>query len=124
MYDGRSLMVGVFGENYIWRVRFDRCVRAGFVGVDLPYILRNIMAPIFLYILDRLVIPFFLARTAGLCFTQSYFTRTVIMRFSFLLYFTARLLVVAAGYLRVYIAKTHTEILDSRYLVGTELNNR
>ena len=117
-------MIGVFGENYIWRVRFDRCLRAGFVGIDLPYILREIMAPIFLFTLDRLIIPFFFARTLGLCVTPSYLLRTVLMRFSFLLYFVVRLLMVAASYFRVYIAKTHTELLDSRYLVGTELNNR
>jgi hypothetical protein len=117
-------MVGMFGENYPWRIRFNRCIRAGFVGIDLTFILGEIMTPIFLFILDRLVIPFFLARSLGLCITQSYSTRTIIMRFSFLMYFSLRVLVVAGKYLKVYIAKTHTEILDSRYLVGTELNNR
>lgn len=117
-------MVGAFGENYYWLVRFNVCVRAGFVGMDLSFIVRKIMIPIFLYLLDRLIVPYFFARTLGLCLTQSYTLRTLIMRYSFVVYYVSRLIVLGIRFAREYVGRMHTEILDSRYLVGTELTNR
>lgn len=117
-------MVGVFGETNVWRVRFDICARLGFSRIDLTFILRFIMAPIFLFILDNLVVPYFLARTLGLLLTQSYFLRTALMRYSFLAYFSYKLQRLVRGHIRANLSKAHTEILDSRYLIGTELSNR
>jgi hypothetical protein len=93
-------------------------------GMDLSFIVRKIMIPIFLYLLDRLIVPYFFARTLGLCLTQSYTLRTLIMRYSFVVYYVSRLIVVGIRFAREYVGRMHTEILDSRYLVGTELTNR
>ena len=106
-----------------WFVRVMRCILAGFTGIDLTFILREIMAPIFLFLLDRLLVPFVFATALGLCVTLSDATSTVIMRVSFLTYFALKLLLVVGRWVKDHITQTHTEMLDSRYLV-TELTNQ
>ena len=120
----RSLLVGLFGENNIWRTRFRRVLDEGILNIDLTFIINDIITPLYLLILDHLVFPYFIARSFGLWFTQSYSLKTIFVRFSFLTFLAFKMWIKLSSIILDYLGKLHTEILDSKYLVGTELKNR
>mmetsp|Transcript_13517 Transcript_13517/g.20306 ORF Transcript_13517/g.20306 Transcript_13517/m.20306 type:complete len:1060 (-) Transcript_13517:77-3256(-) len=119
----RCLLVGAFGES-LWRDRFSRVIRSGFSGVDFTFILVEIICPILMFLIDRLVLPYFFARILGLACVDSYAYRTLVMRFSFPLYFVSQFVFMGIARVKHAVINLHNDIRDSMYLLGTELKNR
>jgi hypothetical protein len=119
----RGVVYGMVGD-ILWRLRFQLLILRGFERIDFTFTLFHVMVPILTTLLDHLLIPYCLARFVGLWYLDSYLQRSLIMRYSFCLYFTLRLAIQSYGYLVEKLRKLHNDIRDSRYLLGTELNNR
>lgn len=117
------ILVGALGES-IWRDRFERVLRRGFLGVEFFVILRNIILPIIVALLDMILIPYFVARMICLASDWNYLQRSLIVRFSFACYVGMRACWFGLVSLKTKILSMHNEIRDSRYLLGTELKNR
>lgn len=117
------MLYGVFG-SIIWRLRFQLILFRGFERIDFSFTFFNVIVPLTTTLLDHLVIPYCGARILGLFFLHSYYQRSLIMRYSFFHYFVLRFTLRSYDYVYEKVMKLHNDIRDSRYLLGTELNNR
>ena len=110
-------------EDNEWRAKFQRVLNLGLERINLIEISTTILFPIIIWLLDFLLIPFFIARC--LCyFTDSYTLQSVIVRYSFHVYQTLRIGYAAVCVFHWKLASLYNEIRDTRYLIGTELTNR
>ena len=92
--------------------------------MDIVFICREILAPIFIALADFVVVPYFFARMGGLIFNFSYEVKSLLVRYSFVLFAFLRVVAHSCCDLVTFVTRLHNEIRDSRYLVGTELRNR
>ena len=96
----------------------------GFERIDLFFVLQEVIGPILTQLLDHLLVPLCLSKVIGAAlFPADYFRRSIILRFSFLIYFG---LIMALRVLKLAlftVIRIHNEFRDSRYLLGTELAN-
>jgi hypothetical protein len=119
----RCLLLGGFGEN-AWRARFERVINQGFLRMDIVFIFNDIVSPVFFTLADFVIIPYFLARLAGVVLDLSYETKSLIIRYSFASFAFLRIAAHTFKDMMAMLTKLHNDIRDSRYLVGTELTNR
>ena len=119
----RLVFYGLIGD-ILWRLRFQIILLRGFDLVNFNFTLHGVILPLMINLLDHLLVPYCAARLIGLFYLDSYPLRTLIMRYSFLIYFLLRATVASYGFVKEKIIKLHNDIRDSRYLLGTELNNR
>ena len=109
-------------DGNIWRTRFERVLNRGVANVEARFILFDIITPILIWLSDFLFIPYFLSRLLSL-FIDSYETQSLMVRFSFLIYFFLRIFNEFSKVILKNVMMLHDSIRDSRYLVGTELTN-
>ena len=111
-----------FGESE-WSRRIRRVLRDGFANFNTAFIITQVLVPLLVPLLDALLVPFFVSRL--LCvFVQSYHTQTLISRY---VYLAAVGLCLLGWLLRAavsHLGKVYEQLVDSRYLLGTELANR
>jgi hypothetical protein len=117
------MLAGVFGD-VLWQLRLELVFLRGFERIDFTFTMVQVTLPVFVFLLDHLLIPYCLARLVGLLFLESYMLRSLIMRYSFAVYLIVRLLFRSYGFIKAKLIKLHNDIHDSRYLLGTELKNR
>jgi hypothetical protein len=102
-------------------------VADGVLKVDAWFITFSIIIPITTSLLDFLLTPYFMAKAAG-CFIESYTDQTLVVRYSFIVYFMVRVAVYILPQLSWYCFKNFVAlcdmIRDKKYLLGTELSNR
>ncbi len=122
IFVNRCVLTGMFGDIPL-RLQFEQIIIRGFAGFDAGTTLRRVVLPTICALLDFLLVPYFLARAAGML-VQSYLLRTLMVRFCIHAYILLRVTVWAARHLVVYLVTLHNEIRDSRYLIGTKLTNR
>ena len=111
-------------DDVLWRLRFQILLLRGFERIDFTFTLVQVVVPVIVTLLDHLLIPYCIARFLGLLYLHSYLQRSLIMRYSFSLYFILRLSIDNYGYMQAKLRKLHDDLRDSKYLLGTELNNR
>lgn len=121
--NSRGVHYGLFGNN-LWKLKIQLVLLRGFERIDFIFILTKLIFPLLLIMLDHLCVPYCLGKTLGLFFSESYLYRSLIMRYSFAVYFILRQLIESYEIIKERIIKLHNDIRDSRYLLGTELNNR
>jgi hypothetical protein len=110
-------------NDQIWRVKFERVMTRGVANIELKFITFEIIIPTITWLLDFLLIPYFISRL--ICyFITSYTIQTIIVRYSFLVYFVLRITVFVSKKMYISLEALHNEMRDTRYLVGTELTNR
>lgn len=106
------------------RRRMNRVMNHGITHIDFTFVLREILFPVIWNLLEYLAVPYVFGRVIGLAVTTDYDARSLIMRFSFVTYMCVLLAYDACIAMKSSIVKLHNDILDARYLVGTELTNR
>ena len=110
-------------ENNEWSIKFHRVIDSGMENFDSVFIITSILSPITFWLLDFLLVPYFIARL--LCyFTSSYALQTSLVRNSYGTYLLVRVLYKLAKIAYVRLMKFHDEVRDSKYLLGQELRNR
>lgn len=112
---------GAFGDVPL-QLDLELLLIRGVTRFEFWHFLTKIWLPVVTSLLDMVCIPFFCARLAG-CFVESYFTRTLLVRYSGHAYLILRLAIYLANCLKDYLINLHNEIRDSRYLVDTQLTN-
>ena len=95
----------------------------GFAQIEALFIIREIFIPTTIFLLDLLLVPYFVARFLSF-FLESYATQTMLVRYSYALHLGLHVVAHFAHYAYSFLVSLHNEIRDSRYLVGTELANR
>ena len=118
----RCVLTGLFGDIPL-RLQFEQILIRGFAQFDAWETLIHVIIPVIVKLLDLILVPFFLARTATI-FIQSYFMRTLLVRFSLHLYIVLRIVFFVIRQVYTYLVTLHNEVRDSRYLIGTKLTNR
>lgn len=101
----------------------------GLSRVDLPFILRELIAPAFISILDYLLVPYCVAvgigRLSQLTLRPlSYAVQTLILRYSYISFLSLKCMMYIMTGLWQYLHKIYNDIIDSRYLVARQLTNR
>jgi E3 ubiquitin-protein ligase MARCH6 len=110
------------GDN-VWKRNFEMIIADGFTRINAIFILREVMIPLIIILLDPIMFPYFIGRSISV-FLVSYQHKTILIRYSYLFYFAIRVVYYVYKYVRGLLSRLHNEIRDSRYLVGTELKNR
>lgn len=112
--------MGVAGSQ--WGAKFDKILLDGLVNSDFRFIALSVIAPITLWLLDFLIVPYFFAKVLS-HFTDSYETQTLLVRNSWAVYIALRIgmVLLRRGYGEML--KLHDSIRDSKYLLRKELTN-
>lgn len=118
----KGVLVGIIGGND-WRVRLERVLNLGFQRIDIQYIFQEIISPVAILVMDLLAFPYTTGKLFSL-FSESYSTRSLIMRYSFITFLSLVVAFHAAFYMAKLVKHMHDEFRDSRYLLGTNLTNR
>ena len=84
----------------------------------------EVIAPVVLALGDYLATPYFISRTLCLFFAESYYTKTLIMRFAPLAYLLLTLLLGVLRRATGSLQRLYCEIRDEKYLLRTQLVNR
>lgn len=105
------------------RTHLEMLMIRGFLHFDLKHFMDKVYLPIVLPLMDLVCIPFFAGRCLSML-TVNYTYRTLLVRYSSHMYIICRCLVYLARAAINYLVTLHNEIRDSRYLVGTQLENR
>lgn len=114
--------MGVFGDTK-WKRRLQRLVDQGFTNLDPHFVCAELVFPVMLTCLDLLLVPFFASRTIAI-YLSSYRAQTAVARYSYLVYF---ILIQSMHLTKLafdQMGNLYSHLLDSRYLIGTELTNR
>ena len=108
----------------IWRRRLETVMRQGVENVDAENICRHIFVPIFCYLGDLYLIPYFVSRTLGaVLFTSSYVDRSLLVRYSCTGLLITRIIWSIYEYISHWISTVHADLMDRKYLVGRALVN-
>ena len=95
----------------------------GFEKSDFVFILTSIILPVTFWLLDFLLMPYFIARF--MCyFTSSYALQTNLVRYSYVTYLLVRILHKLSKLVYGRLMILHDDVRDSKYLLGQELRNR
>lgn len=117
----RCIFLG--GENR-WRPIFEQVLAQGIWNVNMMMIFSQIVFPVFLFLADFILVPYFITRSVSILLGWSYDYRTFAVRYSFIGFAAFRCLFICLVELVAVLTKLHNDIRDSRYLVGTQLTNR
>lgn len=118
----RCVLSGVFGDIPL-RFQMEQILIRGFAQFDAIMAVQRIVLPVLIPLLDFTIVPYFFARLCCLGL-DSYLLRTCVVRFSLHAYVLLRVLAWMVARWYTYFATLHSEIRDSRYLIGTKLINR
>jgi hypothetical protein len=116
--------VGVFGDVPMM-FHLQAAVRQGFEQFSAQFVLRNIVVPVTLFLLDLVLLPFCLSRGLAIyLWPDSYMLQAFASRYAHLTY-----ICVLVGYRSFkwtvkFLVKMHNDIRDTTLLEGAQLANR
>lgn len=100
-------------------------VRQGFERFQPYFALKDIILPVYLYLLDFVLIPFFASRFLALyLYTGSYLHQTICARYAHLVYVGLFAVKYLGLELYHWLVRVHNDIRDTTLLEGAQLANR
>jgi hypothetical protein len=129
IYVFRCVTLGLMGETFEWKRRFDRVINEGLSGVTFSFIAVELIFPIMTILLDYLLIPYFLGVSVGkissfLEYELSFLLQNLFIRYSYSAFLLLRVLYYVGCAATAYTQKKISEVRDTKYLLARELTNR
>lgn len=112
----------MFGELDL-RNQMEMVLIRGFAQFDAAVCLQRIVLPVTLFLTDLLFTPYFLARCACMV-VPSPVLQNLMVRYCYHAYIAVICVGYGAYQALAALVKLHTEVRDSKYLIGTRLTNR
>jgi hypothetical protein len=100
-------------------------VRQGFEHFNGSFILKEIIVPVNLYLLDLVLVPFFVSRAiASIAYRDNYLFQTTVIRYAHLVYISFLVAEFVGAQTMHWLVRIHNDIRDTTLLNGAQLANR
>jgi E3 ubiquitin-protein ligase MARCH6 len=137
----RCTMLGVFGNDYAYKVRFEKIKTNGLRRLDFTYTMVEVVLPLLWHLSCLLMTPHFIITAVdlvlsrdlaadppllppGLAFDEAENALLMLKRHGYMVYVLLRATLLGLGLAKQGLCHLHDRIRDDQYLVGLELKNR